>query len=55
MRLTIPSENPITMTISVGVAIFLDNGSTDEVILKLDDTALYQAKHNGGNCVVMAD
>jgi diguanylate cyclase (GGDEF)-like protein len=55
MSLTIPNENPITITISVGVAIFPDNGSNGEMILKSADIALYKAKHNGGNCVVMAD
>lgn len=55
-NLSIKCENPtrITITISQGVAVFPADGSTVETILKSADTALYQAKHDGSNLVVMA-
>jgi diguanylate cyclase (GGDEF)-like protein len=43
------------VTISIGVATFPQSGSTLEEILRAADRALYMAKHNGRNQVVMAD
>ena len=43
-----------TSTLSVGVAIFPEDGSTGAEILKAADTALYCAKHDGRNRVVVA-
>jgi diguanylate cyclase (GGDEF)-like protein len=54
-HLSVKHENPITITISQGMAVFPDDGSTVESILKSADTALYQAKHGGSNLVAMVD
>ncbi len=43
-----------TVTLSVGVAVFPENGSTSAEILKAADTALYRAKHAGRDRVVVA-
>ncbi len=53
-HLAIKHENEITISISQGVAVFPDDGSTGETILKSADTALYRAKRDGSNLVVMA-
>jgi hypothetical protein len=37
------------VTISVGVAVFPQSGSTIEAVLKVADNALYVAKENGRN------
>jgi diguanylate cyclase (GGDEF)-like protein/PAS domain S-box-containing protein len=42
------------ISLSVGVAIFPDHGSTRDLIIKAADNALYQAKHEGRNQVVVA-
>jgi diguanylate cyclase (GGDEF)-like protein/PAS domain S-box-containing protein len=42
------------VTLSVGVAVFPENGSTSAEILKAVDTALYLAKHEGRGRVVAA-
>jgi len=36
-------------TLSVGASVFPDNGQTIDDLMKQADTAMYQAKHNGGN------
>ena len=41
------------ITISIGVAGFPDNGSTDKDVLQAADMALYQSKQNGRNCVTI--
>lgn len=46
---------PVPITISLGVATFPDDGSTGETVLKSADTALYQAKRDGGNRAIVAD
>ena len=43
------------ITLSVGIAAFPEQGSTSAEILKAADIALYRAKHDGRNRVVMAD
>ena len=43
------------VTLSVGVAVFPENGSTSADILKAADTALYRAKHEGRGRVVVAN
>jgi diguanylate cyclase (GGDEF)-like protein len=43
-----------SLTLSVGVADYPGSGSTVEQLLKAADTALYQAKRNGGNRVELA-
>ena len=44
---------PVSITISLGIAIFPNDGMTSQVILKSADTALYKAKHEGRNRAVM--
>jgi diguanylate cyclase (GGDEF)-like protein len=43
------------ITISIGVAVFPENGRTREQLLGAADAALYKAKKAGRNCVVAAD
>ncbi|MCU1678298.1 MAG: diguanylate cyclase with sensor, partial [Frankiales bacterium] len=40
-------EEPITVTVSVGVAVFPDHGNSAATILRRADEALYAAKHAG--------
>jgi diguanylate cyclase (GGDEF)-like protein/PAS domain S-box-containing protein len=42
------------ITFSVGVAAFSENGTTSEELLKAADTALYRAKHEGRDRVIVA-
>lgn len=46
---------PMSITISLGVATFPYDGATGEEIFKSADNALYRAKHEGRNYVMMAD
>ncbi|MBV5323311.1 GGDEF domain-containing protein, partial [bacterium] len=41
------------ITISLGVAVFPDHGATGKEVLESADIALYRAKREGRNCVVM--
>jgi diguanylate cyclase (GGDEF)-like protein/PAS domain S-box-containing protein len=43
------------LTLSLGIAIFPENGNTSEQIIKLADMALNQAEQQGGNRIVAAD
>jgi diguanylate cyclase (GGDEF)-like protein len=43
-----------TVTASLGVAVSTEPGQSAETLLHAADQALYQAKHRGRNCVVMA-
>lgn len=45
---------PVPISISLGVAVFPDDGSTDETVLQSADAALLQAKHTGSNRVIVA-
>lgn len=40
------------VTISVGIAVYPDHASTTEGLLATADSALYEAKHRGRDCVV---
>lgn len=42
------------LSISVGVASFPDDAEDSEALVRAADAALYQAKHGGRNCVVLA-
>jgi diguanylate cyclase (GGDEF)-like protein len=46
--------NKVTVTVSIGVAAFPEHGDTPEAIIASADQALYQAKRNGRNRVVLA-
>lgn len=49
----LPQERTLTVTISIGLA--LHNGHPDyKRMLRRADEALYQAKHSGRNCIVVA-
>ena len=43
-----------SVTLSIGVAVFPDHGSTSEVLMRAADTALYRAKREGQGRVVVA-
>jgi diguanylate cyclase (GGDEF)-like protein len=43
-----------SITVSMGVAVYPEHGQTPEALLKAADGALYQAKHQGRNRVVVA-
>lgn len=45
------SEEPITVTVSIGIALADDKNSSSEKLLVSADLALYQAKENGRNQV----
>ena len=42
------------MTISLGVASFPDDAADSEALVRAADAALYEAKHGGRNCAVLA-
>jgi len=44
-----------TVIISLGVSVFPDRGSTSAVVLKAADSALYRAKREGRDRVIVAD
>jgi two-component system, cell cycle response regulator len=46
------AEQPLTVTISVGVAVTAGEGDTPEALIKRADAAVYQAKREGRNQVV---
>jgi len=43
-----------SLTISLGIAVYPENGSTGAALLKTSDDALYQAKRAGGDRIVLA-
>ncbi len=51
----LPSGGSVTVTASVGVALFPAHGSTYEVLYNSADTALYAAKEKGKNRYVLYD
>jgi diguanylate cyclase (GGDEF)-like protein len=42
-------DSQVTVGVSIGLALAPENGSTHEVLMRLADTALYQAKSQGRN------
>jgi len=42
--------NKLTITISLGCAVFPDQANDKETLIQLADTALYASKHKGRNC-----
>ena len=49
------SSNSIALTMSMGIALFPDDGDTLELLRQRSDSAMYRAKRAGGNCIVMAN
>ncbi len=45
---------PPFVKLSLGLAFYPENGRDDEALLKSADDALYEAKHDGGDCVRLA-
>lgn len=48
------SETDITVTVSLGVALFPQDGDATEALISRADGALYEAKNSGRNCVKKA-
>ena len=46
--------HPLTITISLGLACYPDDGTTKRALIDRADQALYQAKRSGKNCIVTA-
>jgi len=49
------NDEPIEVTVSIGVACFPQHGAKPQTLLRAADQALYEAKGRGRNCVVTAD
>jgi diguanylate cyclase (GGDEF)-like protein len=47
--------SPLTVTVSIGLALYPGHGATTGALMRAADAALYEAKRAGRNCVVMAD
>lgn len=47
----IPDEKPISITVSIGVAVYPGDADTKEALVAAADTAMYQAKQTGRNRV----
>ena len=54
-RLRAAVEREVGVTISLGVAVFLDSMQGKESLVKAADAALYRAKNGGRNRVEIAD
>jgi len=53
-HLQFEGQSLAAVTLSVGVAVFPEHGATSTAILRVVDAALYRAKHEGRNQVVVA-
>jgi diguanylate cyclase (GGDEF)-like protein/PAS domain S-box-containing protein len=53
--LQLEGQNLSAVTLSIGVAVFPENGETSTALLRAADAALYQAKSMGRNRVCMAE
>lgn len=47
----IPDEKPVSITVSVGVAVYPEDANTKEALVAAADAAMYQAKQTGRNRV----
>lgn len=48
------SVGEVSMSASIGVAIYPDNGTTHDILISAADSAMYEAKAKGKNCWVYA-
>lgn len=55
LRTELDNDLYSSVTISIGAAIFPQDGQTSELLLRHSDAALYRAKREGRNKVVMVD
>ena len=55
LTLTIRQKSLGRVSTSIGVAIYPDHGADMDLLLRAADEALYEAKENGRNCVVMSE
>jgi diguanylate cyclase (GGDEF)-like protein/PAS domain S-box-containing protein len=55
LRLQGVSQFPEAITLSVGVAVYPENGRTIEIVLRAADAALYRAKQEGRDRVAVAE
>lgn len=44
-----------SVSVSIGIALYPDNGETAEQLVKIADAAMYLAKHSGRNCYRFVD
>jgi diguanylate cyclase (GGDEF)-like protein/PAS domain S-box-containing protein len=51
--ISFPAQKRISVTVSLGVAVYPDHGGDAEALLRAADKALYEAKNGGRNCVVV--
>ena len=54
LQISAPAETHHGITLSIGIAIYPEHGSSVEAVLHVADTALYRAKQAGRDCVVTA-
>ncbi|MBD3288695.1 diguanylate cyclase [candidate division KSB1 bacterium] len=50
-----PAHAPAKITVSIGIASHPRNGTNGKIVLKAADTALYQSKNSGRNCITASD
>ena len=55
LALTIRRKSLGRVSTSIGVAIYPEHGADMDLLLRAADEALYEAKENGRNCVVMSE
>jgi diguanylate cyclase (GGDEF)-like protein len=55
IRLTYEEKQLNAITMSIGVAVYPDHGESSNIVLKAADAALYRAKEEGRNRVVVAN
>ena len=56
VRTAMPAQRrgPALPTISVGIAAYPEHAATPDDLMAAADAAMYEAKHAGGNCVVLS-